>query len=390
MRGRRERPEGVSPRATRWSSITHRPQGGLDDQGNPQHANRAARQRAARPRGRRRMVDCVLVKKGSVEATAERFQVDAKTVRKWMRRFREEGVGGLQDRSSRPRSCPWATSPAKRQEVLELRRRRRWGADHIAHVVGLARSTVQSILTAAGVGRLDRGDRATAAPDPVRRYQREHPGELVHVDIKKLAGIPEGGGWRLLGRSGAKSHSGAGYRYLHTAIDDRTRLVYSEIHDDEKVLTAAAFWGTCRRLLRRPRNQGSASPHRQRLLLPLRTLVPSVRWDRDGGQEDTGPPSPDQWKGRTFPSHPAPGVGLRPGPGAQSRSAARGTPGSATSTITTAPTVPSDGRPLSRSSPPSPGTTSPRGTARGSGQGCRLRPGLARRERCRLGHVGCC
>ena len=195
------------------------------------------------PAGRQRMVDCVIKQGWSVEAAAERFQVDAKTVRKWVQRFRQEGAGGLQDRSSRPRSCPWATSPAKRQEVLELRRQRRWGADHIAHVVGLARSTVQSILRAAGLGRLDRGDRATAAPDQVRRYQRERPGELVHVDIKKLAGIPEGGGWRLLGRSGAKSHSGAGYRYLHTAIDDRARLVYSEIHDDEKVLTAAAFWG---------------------------------------------------------------------------------------------------------------------------------------------------
>jgi transposase len=194
------------------------------------------------PSGRRRMVACVVEQGWSVEAAAERFQVDAKTVRKWVRRFLEEGVEGLRDRSSRPRSCPWATSPAKREQVLELRRQRRWGADHIAHLVGLARSTVQSILNAAGVGRLDRGDRATATPKPVRRYQREHPGELVHVDIKKLAGIPEGGGWRLLGRSAATTHTRSGYRYLHTALDDRTRLVYSEIHDDEKALTAAAFW----------------------------------------------------------------------------------------------------------------------------------------------------
>ena len=77
------------------------------------------------------------------------------------------------------------------------------------------RSTVQSILNAAGVGRLDRGDRATTAPGPVRRYQRERPGELVHVDVKKLAGIREGGGWRILGRSAATTHTGSGYRYLH-------------------------------------------------------------------------------------------------------------------------------------------------------------------------------
>jgi len=125
-----------------------------------------------------------------------------------------------------------------------LRRERRWGADHIGHVVGLAASTVQNILNAAGVGRLDRGDRATSR-EPVRRYQRELPGELIHVDIKKLAGIPDGGGWRIRGRGypgeDAKSRR-VGYRYIHTAIDDRTRIAYSEILDNEQATTAAGFW----------------------------------------------------------------------------------------------------------------------------------------------------
>jgi transposase InsO family protein len=128
--------------------------------------------------------------------------------------------------------------------VLHLRNKRRWGADHIAFEVGLAASTVQKILNSAGVGRLDRGDRATRG-EPVRRYQRQRPGELIHVDIKKLAGIPDGGGWRTRGRGyqgeGAKARM-VGYRYLHSAVDDRTRIAYSEILTDEKAATAAGFW----------------------------------------------------------------------------------------------------------------------------------------------------
>jgi len=129
--------------------------------------------------------------------------------------------------------------------VIELRRRHRWGADHIAHEVGLSSSTVQSILRQVGLARLDRGDRTTNEPRRPRRYQRDRPGELVHVDVKKLAAIPTGGGWRMHGRGaqhGTGRHSGAGYRYIHTAIDDRTRLAYGEILDDEQADTAAAFW----------------------------------------------------------------------------------------------------------------------------------------------------
>jgi transposase InsO family protein len=189
------------------------------------------------------MVACVLDAGWTVEATAERFQVDAKTVRKWRDRFVAEGEVGLYDRSSRPGRCPGRTPRPVRRRVIWLRRQRRWGADRIAHEVGLAASTVQHILHNVGLGRLDRGDRATAA-GPVRRYQRDRPGELIHVDVKKIAAIPPGGGWRLHGRGndGTHGHSGAGYRYIHTALDDRTRLAYSEILDDEQATTAAEFW----------------------------------------------------------------------------------------------------------------------------------------------------
>ncbi len=189
------------------------------------------------------MVVCVIDDGWTIEATADRFQVDAKTVRKWRDRYLAEGESGLLDRSSRPHRSPNATPKRQVRRVLHLRRKHRWGAEHIAHETGLAASTVGRILRAEGLGRLDRGDRATAGP--VRRYQRERPGELIHVDVKKLAAIPPGGGWRTRGRGYTGEGSVTrlvGYRYLHTALDDRTRLVYSEILDDEQATTAAAFW----------------------------------------------------------------------------------------------------------------------------------------------------
>jgi len=195
------------------------------------------------PEGRRRMVACVVDKGWTIEATAERFQVDAKTVRKWRDRFLAGGDSGLRDRSCRPRRSPNRASRPTRRRVIRLRRKRRWGADHIAHEVGLAASTVQGILNRAGEGRLDRGDRATKAKP--HRYQREHPGELIHVDIKKIAAIPDGGGWQSRGRGyeGEKSKERrVGYRYIHSALDDRSRIVYSEILEDEQGKTAADFW----------------------------------------------------------------------------------------------------------------------------------------------------
>jgi transposase InsO family protein len=113
---------------------------------------------------------------------------------------------------------------------------------HIGHEVGRAGSTVQNILIAEGLRRLDSGDRATAAP--IRRYQRDRPGELVHVDVKKLAGIPAGGGWRIHGKGNAPAskRSSIGYRFLHSALDDRTRIVYSEVHTNEQALIAVGFW----------------------------------------------------------------------------------------------------------------------------------------------------
>jgi transposase InsO family protein len=189
------------------------------------------------------MVACVLDDRWTIEATADRFQVDAKTVRKWRDRFLAEGDAGLFDRSSRPKRSPNRTRRVLRRRVLHLRKKRRWGADHIAHEVGLSSSTVQAILRAAGCGRLDHGDRATNR-EPVLRYERDRPGELIHVDVKKIAAIPLGGGWRSHGRGNdaTHGHGGVGYRYIHTALDDRSRIIYSEILNDEQAATAAGFW----------------------------------------------------------------------------------------------------------------------------------------------------
>jgi transposase InsO family protein len=195
------------------------------------------------------MVECVLDCHWTIESTAERFQVDAKTVRKWRDRFLAEGIAGLEDRSSRPHRSPLQARRTCVKKVVHLRTTRRWGPGHIAHEVGVAPSTVQRILAREGLGRLDRGDRVTRTP--VQRYQRERPGELIHVDVKKLGSIPNGGGWWLHGlgtvhntKRAAQTHAREhfSYRYIHSALDDRTRLVYSEILTDELAVSAAAFW----------------------------------------------------------------------------------------------------------------------------------------------------
>ena len=191
---------------------------------------------------RLKMVRLVAEDGWSVTAAAQRFQVDPKTVRKWRGRYEAEGRAGLEDRSSRPRRSPNRTPEPLRRQVIELRRRHRRGAGFIAHQLDMNASTVHKILNSAGMGRLDRGDRSTGPPPAPLRYERETPGELVHVDVKKLAAIPDGGGWRVHGRGNAGPRQRPGWRYIHTAIDDRTRLGYSEIHTDETGATAAGFW----------------------------------------------------------------------------------------------------------------------------------------------------
>lgn len=174
-----------------------------------------------------------------VADVAGQLQVSRQTVYKWVRRFEAEGVAGLRDRSSRPHRMPRRSSDRLEKRVLRARRRYRWGADRIGLQLGVAPSTVQRILTRHACVPLKMIDRPTG--EVVRRYERDAPGDLVHVDVKKLGRIPQGGGWRAHGRSEAVRGRGLGYEYVHTMIDDHSRYAYSEILDDETGPTSAAF-----------------------------------------------------------------------------------------------------------------------------------------------------
>ncbi|MBT1194064.1 IS481 family transposase [Rhodococcoides kroppenstedtii] len=183
---------------------------------------------------------------------AEQLGVSRATVYKWLRRHREGGDAALTDRSSRPLRMPRRTPARVEQRVLAARRRHRRGAVVLAAELGLNPSTVGRILARYQMPHLAAIDPITG--QPVRasrrstiRYEHRTPGSLVHVDVKKLGRIPTGGGWRLHGRDAAVSVANRhkrvriGYDYIHTAIDDHTRLAYSEVLPDEKDLTNAGF-----------------------------------------------------------------------------------------------------------------------------------------------------
>ncbi|MEC4576631.1 IS481 family transposase, partial [Streptomyces virginiae] len=189
--------------------------------------------------GRRLLVERVALGRPVAHVAAE-MGISRATAHKWVRRWRTEGEAGLHDRSSRPRTTPHRTPADIEARVCELRRARKLGPARIGPVLGLPASTVHRILTRHGLSRLAWFDRPTSTV--IRRYERERPGELVHVDVKKLGRIPDGGGHRALGRqAGRRTKSGVGFDYVHSAVDDHTRLAYSEIHDDEKVATCAGF-----------------------------------------------------------------------------------------------------------------------------------------------------
>jgi transposase InsO family protein len=180
---------------------------------------------------------------------AERFQVSPATAKKWADRYRAAGRDGLLDASSAPRSSPRRTPARRERRILALRFTRRWGPHRIAAHLGMARSTVWKVLTRYRMPPLSSLDQATGLParrPAPRRYEHQTPGDLVHVDIKKQGRIPDGGGHRAHGRASAQHRASrrqrAGYAYLHHAVDDHSRLAYSEILGDERQETAAGFW----------------------------------------------------------------------------------------------------------------------------------------------------
>lgn len=161
----------------------------------------------------------------------------------WWRRYRAEGLSGLEDRSSRPHRSPTRTAPRVERRIIGLRKKDGLGPARIAGIVQVPASTVHRVLVRHGMNRLDHLDRVTRTP--IRRIEMTRPGELVHVDIKKLGRIPKGGGWRVHGRS-ARPHNWkatkVGYAYIHSAVDGYSRMAYSEVLPDETATTAIAFW----------------------------------------------------------------------------------------------------------------------------------------------------
>ncbi len=191
--------------------------------------------------GRLRVGRCVVEDGWPLRRAAERFQVSPTTAQRWAGRYRALGEAGLSDRSSRPHLSPGRTPTRTERRIIKVRVLRRWGPARIAYLLGLVPSTVHRVLTRYGLARLTHLDRATGRN--IRRYERDRPGELVHVDIKKLGNIPDGGGHKTLGRpAGRKTRSGVGYSYIHTAVADHSRLAYSEILTNEKKETATGFW----------------------------------------------------------------------------------------------------------------------------------------------------
>jgi transposase InsO family protein len=176
--------------------------------------------------------------------------ISRKCVATWLDRFAAEGVAGLHDRSSRPYSVPRRTSPQVEAQILDLRERRRCGPDGISAELGVPARTVSRVLARHQVPRLAvldpiTGEVIRASKTTAVRYERARPGELVHMDVKKLGRIPAGGGWRAHGRGAGSLQrdrsTRVGFDYIHSLVDDHSRLAYSEILPDEKGPTCAGF-----------------------------------------------------------------------------------------------------------------------------------------------------
>jgi transposase InsO family protein len=198
--------------------------------------------------GRAELVRRVVSEGRPVAHVVVELNVSRATGYKWLARWRAEGPAGLVDRPSRAHRLPGKTPAALEAQVLTLRATRKLGPARIGPLVGLAPSTVHAVLRRHNMHRLAWLDRPTG--QLVRRYERAHPGELVHVDVKKLGVIRAGGGWRAHGRGSAqdldrrrelRADRRVGFDYVHCAIDDHTRLAYAEIHSDETAATCAAF-----------------------------------------------------------------------------------------------------------------------------------------------------
>lgn len=208
---------------------------------------------ALTPRARLKLARLIVDHDWTPARAAERYDVSWRTAKKWADRYRDEGPAGMVDRSSRPHRQPNRTPAPVVRKIVHLRWKQRLGPVEIGDRLGMPASTVHAVLVRCRIHRLTHIDRVTG--EPIRRYEHDHPGDLIHVDVKKLGRVPDGGGWRYVGRQQGKknrvatvartdgprnSHSNPllGICYLHTVIDDHSRLAYVEARDDETKETA--------------------------------------------------------------------------------------------------------------------------------------------------------
>jgi transposase len=304
---------------------------------------------------RRLIVDRVLAGHRPGEV-AKQLGISRQTVYKWLRRWRAEGEAGLVDRSSRPHRMPRRISPETEARIVAARRKHHAGPVRLAALLGVAASTIGAVLARAGLPRLADVDRLTGQllrgrRHSDRRYEREHPGDLLHVDVKKLGRVPDGGGWRVHGRSEEVRGRGLGWDYVHVAIDDHTRLAYAEVLADERTGTCAGFltravaWfasrgvTVARVLTDNAKSYGSAR----------RGSPPARSWASPAGSSSPGGPGPTgRPNGSTAPCRPN---GPTPARGPATRSAPRPwTAGSSTTTLPAA-TLPSEAAHRSAGSP---------------------------------------
>jgi transposase InsO family protein len=185
-----------------------------------------------------------------VPRAAERYDVSWRTAKKWADRYRVEGPAGMVDRSSRPHRQPNRTPVRVVRKIVHLRWRQRLGPVEIGDRLAMPSSTVHAVLVRCRINRLNYLDRVTG--EPIRRYEHDHPGDLIHVDVKKLGKVPDGGGWRYVGRPQGERNRAAtpdkprnkyrgpliGTCFLHTVIDDHSRVAYVEAREDETKETA--------------------------------------------------------------------------------------------------------------------------------------------------------
>ncbi|MFI9561766.1 IS481 family transposase [Nonomuraea endophytica] len=196
--------------------------------------------------GRTLLVRRVVFEGRPVAHVAAELGISRQCGHRWVRRFREEGWDGLSERPSGPRRCPRRTPAEVEARVLAARAELRAGPDRLAQATGVPARTISRILRRHHVPPLSACDPLTGTPIRAhrmsnRRYEHAAPGDMIHLDVKKLGRIPEGGGHRAHGRSQAARGRGIGYDHVHTAIDDHSRLAYAEILPDEKGETCAAF-----------------------------------------------------------------------------------------------------------------------------------------------------